>query len=113
MYTKKRYIWDLVLILSLLAVCAIVFLLFYSKSDTGVYARVYLGDDLIAEYSLAADGEYKIGETNILKIEDGKAYMIYANCPDGWCKNQGKISFVGERIVCLPNRVMIMIEEGG
>ena len=113
MQSRKRYIYDAVLIVSLLLVCLVVLLFFYKKSDTGVYARVYLEDEIIAEYPLFADGEYIIGAgSNILKIEGGEAYMIYASCPDGWCKSQGKISLTGERIVCLPNRVMIMIEEG-
>ena len=77
-------------------------------------AVVYLGNDVIAEYPLSVDGEFSLnGGTNVLKIEDGKAYMLYAQCPDGWCKNQGKIYLSGERITCLPNKVMIMIEEGG
>ena len=108
---RKRYIFDLALVVLLLLVCLFVFLFFYRESDTGAYARVYLGDELIAEYPLSVDGKYGIGDTNILKIEGGKAEMIYADCPDGWCKAQGKISLIGERIVCLPNRVMIIIEE--
>ena len=109
---RKRYIFDLVLIVSLLAVCLSLFLLFYRK-DTGAVAVVYLGNDVVAEYPLSRNGEYEInGGKNILKIEDGKAYMLFADCPDGWCKHQGKIYLSGEKITCLPNRVMIMIKEG-
>lgn len=110
---RKRYIFDLILICVLLAVCLSVYFFVYKKSGTGAYATVYVGDEAVARYSLDVDGEYVIGDGgNILAIEDGEAFMIYADCPDGWCKMQGRISLSGERITCLPNRVMIMITEG-
>ena len=110
---RKRYIFDLILIVTLLAICLSVFFFVYRKNDTGAIAVVYIENDVVGEYPLLFDGEYEInGGTNILKIEGGKAYMLYAECPDGWCKHQGKIHLSGERITCLPNRVMIMIREG-
>lgn len=110
---KRRYIFDIILIVSLLLVFLCLFFFFYRKNDTGAVALVYIENDVVAEYPLDTDGEYEInGGTNVLKIEDGKAYMKFASCPDGWCKRQGKIYISGERITCLPNRVIIMIREG-
>ena len=110
--TRKRYIYDLVLIVSLLAVFLCLFFFFY-REKTAIVAEVYIGEEVVATYSLSEDGEYPIGDgSNVLKIEDGKAYMLYADCPDGWCKHQGKVSLSGERITCLPNRVMIIVKEG-
>lgn len=106
---KNRYIYDIILIALLLCVFLFLFFFVYKRADEGAVAVVYVGSDAVAEYPLSEDGEFPIGETNVLKIEDGKAYMLYADCPDGWCKNQGKIYIAGERITCLPNRVMIMI----
>lgn len=113
MKAKKRYIYDIILVAALLAVFLSLFFFTYKK-DVGNVAEVFLDGELVATYSLLQDGEHVIGDgSNILKIEDGKVYMLYADCPDGWCKGQGKISLMGERITCLPNRVMIIIEEGG
>ena len=112
MKLSKRYIYDTILIALLLVVFLSLFLLFY-RNDKGAVAVVYIENEVVAEYPLDKDGEFEInGGKNILKIEDGKAYMLYADCPDGWCKHQGKINISGERITCLPNRVMIMIKEG-
>ena len=112
MQSKKRYIFDLVLIVSLLSVCLFVFIFFFREDTMGARAVVYIESEAVCEYPLSKDGEYEInGGSNILKIEDGKAYMLYADCPDGWCKKQGKIHIRGERITCLPNRVMIVIKE--
>ena len=110
---KKSYVSDLILIISLLTSCAILMLLFYTDKTDGSKAVVYYENEVVAEYPLSVDGEYALnGGTNILRIEDGRAYVKEATCPDGWCMNQGKIYLSGERITCLPNRVMIMIEEG-
>ena len=113
MKTNKRYFYDVILIALLLIVFLSLYFFVYKKDDTGAVAIVYLENEVIGEYPLSLDGEYSLnGGTNIIKIEDGEAYMLYANCPDGWCKNQGKIAILGERITCLPNRVMIVIEGG-
>lgn len=110
---KRRYIFDIILIVSLLLVFLCLFFFFYRKKDTGAVAVVYIENDIVAEYPLDTDGEFLInGGTNVIKIQDGKAYMLHAKCPDGWCKRQGKIYISGERITCLPNRVIVMIKGG-
>ncbi len=43
---------------------------------------------------------------NHLTIRDGSAQMTEADCPDGLCMHQGRISRPGEMIVCLPHRVI-------
>ena len=47
---------------------------------------------------------------NFLVIEDGKAYVSEADCPDKICVDHAPISRVGETIVCLPHGVVIAIE---
>ena len=114
MKLSKRYIYDIILIAVLLIVSLSLFFILFKKEGRGKTAVVYLENDIVAEYPLDKDGEYELnGGTNTLKIEGGKAYMLYAECPDGWCKNQGTIYISGERITCLPNRVMIVIREEG
>ena len=108
--SKKKLFGDLVLILSLLFVGILVFLIIELTKTEGSTVSVTVNGESVAEYSLSEDGEYPInGGTNILIISDGKAYLKEANCPDKLCVNQGKISMSGERIVCLPNKVMIEI----
>ncbi|MBQ5523338.1 MAG: NusG domain II-containing protein, partial [Oscillospiraceae bacterium] len=43
---------------------------------------------------------------------DGEAWISEANCPDKLCMGFGKISKNGEVIVCLPNRLIVVIEDG-
>jgi hypothetical protein len=82
--------------------------------EPGSVVTVSVDGKKIAEYPLSQNREYILnGGTNILVIENGKAYITYASCPDKVCMNQGKISLSGERIVCLPNKVMIEVLRDG
>lgn len=51
----------------------------------------------------------KIGRC-VLVIEDGKAYMEEADCPNQICVHHSAISHKGETIVCLPNRIVIEVQ---
>lgn len=107
---NKRYIADVILITSVLAIILSVFIAFSLTREPGAVARVSVDGRVVAEYPLSVDCEYLLnGGTNLLVIRDGVAYMKHAECPDGLCVNQGKKSLSGERIICLPNRVMIEI----
>lgn len=58
---------------------------------------------------LDKDAEYDTGG-NIIAIEDGKAFMKSADCPDKLCIKQGPVNACGTPIVCLPNKVVVYIE---
>ena len=114
LFGNKKLLADVILVLSLLLVSLSVFLIITLTSEEGAVAVVSIDGDKVAEYSLARDGEYALnGGTNILVIEGGRAYMKDADCPDKLCIHQGKKSRDGERIVCLPNRVMVEIVAEG
>ena len=42
-------------------------------------------------------------------IENGKAFVEKADCPDKVCVHSGKVSQSGESIVCIPAKVSIII----
>ena len=76
------------------------------RRDEGTVVRVSVNGVTVGEYSLNTDAEYVLNDgTNILRIEDGKVYMLYAECPDNTCVKKGKIYLVGDDVTCLPNRV--------
>ena len=110
MELKKSYIRDIILILSLIlvAVAAIVTIRF--AADSGDRAVVSVDGERVLEVGLWEYGEYPInGGTNTLVIGEEGAFISHASCPDGLCIRQGVISLSGERIVCLPNRVIVEI----
>ena len=111
---NKKLLADVILIASLLVFALSVFLITSLSREEGAVAVVSVDGAVVAEYSLSRDGEYSLnGGTNILVIEDGAAFMKDADCPDKLCVHQKKKSKTGERIVCLPNRVMVEIEGEG
>ena len=105
---KKR---DFILIGAILGLILIIFAISQLSKEDGAFAVVKVNGAEVARYSLFENGEYELnGGTNILRIEDGKAYLTDADCPDHLCVNQGKISKTGETITCLPNRLTVTVE---
>lgn len=117
---KKRFgRFDLLVILLLLAVLLIIFgvaALRHTKAGTGGTVRVEVDGKTYGTYSLKQDQTIAIKQegkvTNVLKISDGYADMVRADCPDKICVHQRKIHAEGETIVCLPNEVVVSIEDG-
>ena len=107
---------DIILILALLAIVAAVgafVLLFRSEGEAVV---VSVDGVQYGEYSLFEDRsvEIRIGDNlNYLIIKEGKAYMEQASCPDGICVSHRPVSREGESIVCLPNKVVVTVKNGG
>ena len=101
---------DFVLIGIIVFVILSLFLVVNLTKKEGAYVIVRVDGEQVAKYSLYEDGEYQLnGGTNVLKIENGKAFLISANCPDHLCVKQGKIDQGGESITCLPNRLTIVV----
>ena len=108
-FIVKRRI-DIIVIASLLLLSLIVLLVISLAKKEGAIARVEIGGEIVGEYPLDVNKEYSLnGGTNVLTIKDGAAYMTYSECPDHTCERVGKIKFVGETIVCLPNKVSVTI----
>ena len=97
-------------ILLLLLVAGLAILLFRTAGNTVV---VTVDGKNYAEYPLNVDREVEIrsnlGE-NLLVIEDGKAFVKSASCPDGICSDHRPIGYNGESIICLPNKVVVKIQ---
>ncbi len=110
---KKR---DLILIGIILAVALISLGIIQLFKEEGAYVSVRIDGVEIATYSLSVDGEYSLnGGTNVLKIENGEAWMIEANCPtrgNTRCTAQGKISKTTESITCEPNKLTVVVRAG-
>lgn len=107
---SKKLRNDLILILALLLLAGALFLVYGAKKTQGARVVVRVDGVETAEYSLYANGTYELnGGTNILVIEDGYAWLEEANCPDKLCVNQGRISFNGQVITCLPNKLTVTV----
>ena len=110
--SKKKTRNDILFIGGLLIIIAVVFLatmIFRSEGDTAV---VTVDGKPWGEYPLSKNASVEITNgsgSNLLIIENGKAYIKSASCPDGICSSHRPISHNGESIICLPNKVVVEI----
>lgn len=111
---RKSLRFDIILIAALLIISLCAVLATVCSRENGSYAVVRIDGREVARYSLAEDGEYTLGGgTNKLCIKGGEVYMTYADCPDRTCVSTGRVRYVNQSIICLPNKVSVVIIGSG
>ena len=96
-------------LLLLVFAASLAMLLFRSEGDT---VTVTVDGRLWGEYPLNENAEIEIKTefgSNLLIIEDGRAYIKSASCPDGICVSHRPVGHDGESIICLPNKTVVEI----
>ena len=102
----------------LIIVVLVVALAFYFCQEfTGVSSDsqglVMVDGEVCGSYDLNVNQTISINHgSNILKIQDKKAQIIEADCPDKLCVHQNPISKSNQSIICLPNKVVVKIVIG-
>ena len=106
----KKYRVDIIVI-ALILIFSLAFLLISTLTRVeGANLEVEIDGSVVGRYSLSANGVYTLnGGTNILTVKDGAAYISYSDCPDHTCENTGKVRYVGQTIVCLPNKLSVTV----
>lgn len=104
---------DVVLGGGILAIALVLFLVMHlTRNEAGNQIQITVDGNVYGTYSLAKDQVIEVKEKdfyNRIRIQDGKAYMEEANCPDGYCEEQGKISGRTQTIVCLPHKLVVEV----
>lgn len=109
--TTKKHRWDILVIAALLSLSLALLIVINLLKKPGDVAVVEIDGQIAGEYPLSNNGTFPLnGGTNVLVIEDGVAYLNYSNCPDHTCERTGKIRYVGQTIVCLPNRLTVTVK---
>lgn len=112
---NKKVRNDIILVAAIVVIVAATLLILNIFKTKGSYAVVKIDGVETARYALSEDTEVLITAgshnefTNLLVIENGKAYIKDANCADKICVNTGAAQYSGETIVCLPHKVVIEI----
>ena len=106
---------DVILIAVVLILAAAFFAVYSFTAKKGKIVEVSIDGQTVSAYSLSKDFKTDIktqnGKTNTLVIENGEAYVSYADCPDKVCVSHRKISRSGESVICLPHKLVISIKE--
>ena len=108
---------DIVLIAAFLLFAGMFYFIFNLNSKTGDTAVIKLNGKVYAEVSLSENKDVEVclddgTLLNIVRIQDKKAFIIYAECPNKLCVKHKPIdseSYINNIIACLPNRVTVEI----
>lgn len=82
------------------------------RGQAGQSVAVTVDGTLLGTYSLLEDQEIPVQTDygwNLVVIEGGAVYMEEADCPDGYCIQQGRIASQRSTIICLPHRLVVEV----
>lgn len=109
---------DLLFITAILLAAGLAFLFFrpqpsesLSRAEISVDGKTVMELDLSEDQVLTVDGAG--GGYNRIQVRDGAVSVLEASCPDKVCVHTGTVRYPGETIVCLPNRMIITVIQGG
>ena len=100
----------IILIVFLLLLCLVIYIF---KDDGMKQAKVYYKDKIILTIDLNKNGTYEVegynGNVKFL-VENNKIKVLEENSPKHICSYQGFISESYQTLVCLPNKIIVKIE---
>lgn len=112
MEEKKKERNDKILIVGIVFAAILLSVAFLLKgSSVGTTVIVSVDGEEYGRYSLLKEQVVQIGDTNTLVIHNHEADMLFAECPDQICVKHTSISDTDENIICLPNKVVVTIED--
>lgn len=121
---NKRDIKILLVVLVCLLVLGIIWKIAFSRPgqlvsisvDNHIVETINIQNDCYIAISSAGecirinDEDDFDGNGNLLRISNGKASVISADCPDKICVGMPDISAEDECIVCMPNKLIVAVE---
>ena len=99
---------DLAVIGILLAAALVLYGFFALGRDNGALVEISLKGEIRGTYELSKDAEIPFPGNTVI-IENGRVHIEDSDCPDHLCEKQGEISKAGESLICLPNRLAVVI----
>jgi hypothetical protein len=112
-YLKQNLKWALVF-LAIVALCAALLVVHGMFLPKATYAQIFQDVEFIKTVELTnSEYEFTVSSEdsfNTIRVENGKIGVISASCPDKICVNQGFIDSGMVPIVCLPNKLSIVIK---
>lgn len=108
----KRHLKYLLIFGVLIILCLVGILWSELFAPRSAVAEIYLDGQLQKKVHFAALSEtihIQVGEGNTLAADQSGIWMEHADCPDGLCIKQGKLQSGARSIICLPNRVSVVL----
>lgn len=102
---------DIILLIGIIGIAVICLVIQFMSPASSGNLIVQIDGEKVASYPLNEDAEFEINDgTNRVEITEGTVKMIQADCPDQICVHHKAISKNNETIVCLPNKIVLVIE---
>ena len=98
--------------IALIIIAVIVLAIWLFPSQSGEVVSIYVDGEIYKTLPLDKDCETVVKSeygTNKVVIRDKKVFVTDADCPDRLCE-KNEITKSGRSIVCLPNRLSVVIE---
>ncbi len=98
--------------IALVIVAVILLLWWLIPSQEGSLVSISVDGEVYKKVPLDTDSEIEVKSkwgTNTVVIENGEVYIKDAGCPNKQCEKE-KISKSAQSIVCLPNRLSVVVE---
>ena len=116
MFRTRFSFADVLVILTLLAVAALVLLGFLHSAGTASSENLLVirTPTETLTYPLSADRTVTVSSGNItltVEIRDGRACVSDSDCPDKICQRTGWISRKGETVICAPAAVRLTVTD--
>lgn len=112
---ERRFGKNDIILLSAIVILTLGFLMGMTQLlHQGQRVLITVDGEIYGSYPLSESQDIEIRKdgavVNIVRIENGRAHMFMADCPDQLCQKQGEIEREGESIICLPNRVVAAVQ---
>lgn len=109
-----KYDKILILIVLIASISGIIAVNNAAVNYNNLYAEIIINNELYKKYTLGygVDEEITVESSygkNIIHVDNDHVYMQESDCPDQICIQMSQISEPGEIIVCLPNRLIIIV----
>lgn len=111
---------DIISIAVIIAASVIAAFIAFTTSHEGSTMVITVSGEEYGRYPIDTDRVITVDTgsgINEITINNGEAYVSYADCPQGICAHHKPVSRSGESIICVPHEVVISIEsedsEGG
>ena len=103
---------DFILIISVLLLAVALLGIQKAYGSSGNTVTVTVNHKVYGTFSLDQDKTIQIKNEygmNIVRIQNHEVWMEEADCPDGYCMEQGHISHSHQILVCLPHKLVVEI----
>lgn len=105
---------DFILIISVLLLAVALLGIQKAYGSSGDTVTITVNQKVYGTYNLDQDKTIQIKNesgTNVVRIQNHEVWMEEADCPDGYCMEQGHISQSHQTLVCLPHKLVVEVSD--